>query len=265
MRKDHRDAFTLNELLVVIAVIVVLAAVLLPAISHTKTKAQRIHCTSNLRQVGIGLNQFVAEKHVFPLFINPEFREDRYREHTGNWRGAIRETGLGGDPSVRRWGDKDIGVWHCPATQPPPAIPAGLRYSEYGYNAFGLSSRGSADSLGLGGHKGDQGFDGPIRPYAPPVAESEVVRPSDMMAIGDGFEGRNGIIRDGNDDLWRVRVNVDDPESTARSYARHKGRANVLFCDGHVESLTFRFLFDDTNDLALVRWNRDGLPHRDRL
>jgi len=143
--------------------------------------------------------------------------------------------------------------------------PQGLKYSDYGYNAFGVRSHGSSDSLGLGGHKGDQGYDGPIRPYSPPVKDSEVTTPSDMMAVGDGFEGKDGVLRDGEFDLWRVRVTLDDPASTKRSYARHEGKANVVFCDGHVEAPTLRSLFDDTNDTALVRWNRDHQPHRERL
>jgi len=41
--------------------------------------------------------------------------------------------------------------------------------------------------------------------------------------------------------------------------------ANVTFCDGHVESPTLKFLFEDTSDEALSRWNRDHLPHREKL
>jgi len=43
------------------------------------------------------------------------------------------------------------------------------------------------------------------------------------------------------------------------------GKANVVFCDGHVESPTLQFLFADTSDAALSRWNRDHQPHRERL
>ena len=46
---------------------------------------------------------------------------------------------------------------------------------------------------------------------------------------------------------------------------RHQGKANVLFCDSHVESPTLKFLFEDTSDEALRRWNRDHLPHREKL
>ncbi len=47
--------------------------------------------------------------------------------------------------------------------------------------------------------------------------------------------------------------------------SRHQGKANVVFCDGHVESPTLQFLFEDTSAAALVRWNRDHLPHREKL
>ncbi|MEI6195830.1 MAG: H-X9-DG-CTERM domain-containing protein [Verrucomicrobiota bacterium] len=43
------------------------------------------------------------------------------------------------------------------------------------------------------------------------------------------------------------------------------GKANVVFCDGHVESPTLEFLFKDTSAPALSRWNRDHQPHRERL
>jgi prepilin-type processing-associated H-X9-DG protein len=46
---------------------------------------------------------------------------------------------------------------------------------------------------------------------------------------------------------------------------RHQGHANVVFCDGHVESPALKFLFEDTSDEALSRWNRDHLPHREKL
>ena len=97
------------------------------------------------------------------------------------------------------------------------------------------------------------------------MTESEVTSPSEMVAIGDSFMGGNGIIRDGGLVLWRTSGVEDNSGSTKRSYSRHQGKANVVFCDGHVESPALKFVFEDTSDAALVRWNRDHLPHRDRL
>jgi prepilin-type processing-associated H-X9-DG protein len=44
---------------------------------------------------------------------------------------------------------------------------------------------------------------------------------------------------------------------------RHNLRFNVLFCDGHVETLKIDDLFSVASDAVLDRWNNDGQPHRE--
>jgi prepilin-type processing-associated H-X9-DG protein len=86
-----------------------------------------------------------------------------------------------------------------------------------------------------------------------------------MLVFGDGFNGWKGVVHDGGWVLGRGPDAREFMDSTARSQRRHRGRANVLFCDGHTDSLALKFLFEDESDEALRIWNRDNLPHRERL
>ena len=61
-----RHGLSLIELLVTIAIIGILIALLLPAISATRESARRVQCTSQLRQIGIGLNAYHDALGTFP-------------------------------------------------------------------------------------------------------------------------------------------------------------------------------------------------------
>lgn len=85
-----------------------------------------------------------------------------------------------------------------------------------------------------------------------------------MMASGDGFHRNGDHIFSGQSLLWRHNSFTGFFDSSM-PVARHQGRGNIVYCDGHVESPTLHFLFDDISNIALARWNRDHRPHPEKL
>jgi len=223
------------ELLVVIAIIGIVAALLTASVYKTRQRAQQIQCLGNLRQLGIGLQNILSDNNGYPPVMP--------------WMAQIERSGLGIAQPLTNY--SRTGVWRCPAAvwnkdnpEFGPSPDPDINY--YGYNAFGVEvTSNSIDPLGLFGHFGARSS----------VRESKVAVPGEMMAIGDCFDFR-GLLE---------RRPMSWFENYGNTTARHQGKANVVFCDGHVESPTLQSLFEDTNDVSLVRWNRDHLPHRDKL
>jgi prepilin-type N-terminal cleavage/methylation domain-containing protein len=71
MRRRRWPAFTVIELLVVMAIIGVLVAILLPAVQFARESSRRNQCANNLRQIGVALNAYAGTfKQLPPAKIN---------------------------------------------------------------------------------------------------------------------------------------------------------------------------------------------------
>jgi prepilin-type N-terminal cleavage/methylation domain-containing protein/prepilin-type processing-associated H-X9-DG protein len=76
---SSRRAFTLIELLTVIAILGLLASLILPAVVDARSAGQRLSCTNNQRQIGLGLQSYETTYGRFPGvycgITGPNFRE----------------------------------------------------------------------------------------------------------------------------------------------------------------------------------------------
>jgi prepilin-type processing-associated H-X9-DG protein/prepilin-type N-terminal cleavage/methylation domain-containing protein len=258
-REDTRlltRAFTLVELLVVIAVIAILASLLLPALSGANRSARFTSCKSNLRQVGLALATYVSDFNAYP----PNF---------------VVDSGTPNSPGFKMWADliepyAGGGKTNANFTDPVFACPSDM--NPYGYNQTGVDPVPFPGDLGLGGYQSVNLVSGPFvttrqSPPLDPVRETQVIVPSDMIGIGDlGVRDNYGMVLPVVGSIGFIMTADSSPDQSAYDYSkkRHGSKANLVFCDGHVEGLKFTGLYMN-QDQQLQRWNKDHLPHRERV
>ena len=285
-RNQSNDGFTLIELLVVIAIIAILASLLLTAMQRGKILADSTACKNNLRQYGIALRLYTDAFEAYP----PYALADRVGGASVLWHQRLEAYG---GAKWRSWpvpgALQPRGIQVCPSYAKFPGMLSDGFQGSYGYNNGGYHPLPTKER-GLGG---DNVTNPPpyvdlshVRPGdIRVIGESEVICPSDMIAMGDAdlldMSPANVTVKaEGLTDLsyvpsapsTRVQLGLDlalwgSEDSTVKSIAcvirRHGGRWNMVFCDGHVESLTTKGLCDPRQEGIVRRWNRDHVMHPD--
>jgi prepilin-type N-terminal cleavage/methylation domain-containing protein/prepilin-type processing-associated H-X9-DG protein len=255
--KQNR-AFTLIELLVVISVIAILASLLLPALARAKEQALSAKCKSNLRQIALGLRMYVDDNRYYPSYADPNLVASGMESAWLYWPDRLRPDVSAG------WSNE---VYRCPAHSgptampPPPDFARYLILGSYGYNCEASYALGSK----LAGTN-----------YL--VTESRVLMPSDMFALGDanlrfdlrdlprGIYGLQSVpartivygwgIVSKTTGFWTTLEGDGLAEETRAVRNRHRGRYNMAFCDGHIESIRYEKLYINSWwDDSIRRWN----------
>lgn len=223
-RKDRARAFTLIELLMVIAIIAIVSAILLPVLGRGKLSAQCAVCQSNLRELGAAAQSDNAGNSF-------AYQLDATNNGVLYWFGWIANGSEG-----QRAFDLSMGalfpyfdgsdVRLCPSpvwTLPQFELKGTNVIFSYGCNSF---------IFGGPGHS--------------VLNAAEVTHPADTVIFGDSAEVNNfqkpASATNPLFEEWYymdLETNYTNPNNYPNTHFRHGKKANVTFADGHVEMENF--------------------------
>jgi prepilin-type N-terminal cleavage/methylation domain-containing protein/prepilin-type processing-associated H-X9-DG protein len=214
-------AFSLIELLVVVCIIGILAALLLPSLSSAKSKGKQTACVSNLKQLGVAFNLYCADNDG----KLPDNLPGNSNTATTSWvMGDMRDPVQSTNDLLIRAGKlfpyaSQTSLFHCPADLSRSG--ASLRTRSFSMNGWMGSRQMEIDS----NRAGFRTFVRDNELSAAPTASLWVIVDEHQATIDDG---------------WFL-VTMDDSRPFANAPAsRHQGGYALNFADGHAELYKLR-------------------------
>lgn len=223
-RKSRGDAFTLVELMVVIAIIALLSALLLPVFTQARQKGWQAGCQSNLRQLSMANQLYSADWDEFFVPAAPDLLERDSRRWFGarNHHGRFDASSGALVPYLKENG----ALRQCPAFQPIQGFDPGT--GGYVYNDVGVGSR-----LWKMGYS--------AQAYHGSLSSAEIVKPAETAMFADGaLDVGNAVV----EYAFLIAPEAVLSQIPGAFYPldpsvhfRHHGIANVIFVDGHLKAM----------------------------
>ena len=236
MKNLRQLAFTLIELLTVIAVIAILAAILIPVVGNVRQKADEATCLNNLRQIGTAIGLYQSDhKGAFPAVVEAWGAS----EERGLWFTQFADYGLPWKAGAPLGNMRNQAWWYCPACS-EYADQKGWGQIDYGANPVLFANRAVTSGAPQGPASG-------IRLNKP----INVVNLAQTVAVMEIASAGNPHLNNSWGSLNEaVFINQSIPDTASETKEagiafRHPVRAslsgttcNMLFADLHVESVS---------------------------